>query len=128
MTMRLLELTFTVTCRRHCDMRFIIRCKSLRSNLIGLVAAYCLLATHTALTATNANTSQSLLAVSYGQLPLTFEPNRGQYDSRVQYLARGPGYALFLTPQESVQAFNAKRKDGKYQGGVLRTHLLGARE
>jgi hypothetical protein len=31
-------------------------------------------------------------------LPLRFEPNRGQWDAGVRYLARGPGYGLFLTP------------------------------
>lgn len=30
-------------------------------------------------------------------LPLRFEANRGQLDARVRFLARGPGYALFLT-------------------------------
>jgi len=34
--------------------------------------------------------------------PLTFEPNRGQTDSRVRYLARGRGYTLFLTGAGAV--------------------------
>ena len=38
----------------------------------------------------------------YGQLPLSFEVNRGQTDPRVDLLARGPGYTLFLTPLEAV--------------------------
>ncbi len=42
----------------------------------------------------------SLLA----QSPLAFEPNRGQSDGRVLYLSRNPGYALFLTAQETVVA------------------------
>ncbi|HSD51918.1 MAG TPA: hypothetical protein VLG48_10970, partial [Candidatus Methylomirabilis sp.] len=33
---------------------------------------------------------------AYGKLPLSFEVNRGQTDSQVKYLARGPGYTLFL--------------------------------
>ena len=37
-------------------------------------------------------------------LPLFFEANRGQSDSRVQFLARGSGYTLFLTPTETVFA------------------------
>lgn len=42
------------------------------------------------------------LAQNYGQLPLAFEPNQGQTDPHVQYLARGRGYSLFITGQEAV--------------------------
>src|SRR5580693_4309718 len=41
---------------------------------------------------------------AYGDLPLSFEKNRGQADSPVKYLARGRGYILFLTQQETVLA------------------------
>lgn len=40
-----------------------------------------------------------LLAEATG-LPVSFEPNVGQADARVQYLARGKGYTLFLTATE----------------------------
>ena len=40
----------------------------------------------------------------YGQVPLSFESNQGQTDKSVDFLARGPGYALFLKPTESVFA------------------------
>lgn len=36
------------------------------------------------------------------RLPLQFEANQGQVDEHVTFLARGPGYRLFLTPSESV--------------------------
>jgi hypothetical protein len=36
-----------------------------------------------------------------------FEPNRGQTDSQVQFLARGPGYQLFLTGNEALFAFRS---------------------
>ena len=39
---------------------------------------------------------------SYGKLPLSFEPNQGQTDPAVKFLARGPGYQLFLTATEAV--------------------------
>src|ERR1039458_9510332 len=35
-------------------------------------------------------------------VPLSFEQNQGQADSTVQFLSRGSGYALFLTPGEVV--------------------------
>jgi hypothetical protein len=42
------------------------------------------------------------LQQSYGQLPLSFEANQGQADSQVQFLSRGAGYTLFLTPSAAV--------------------------
>ncbi len=33
----------------------------------------------------------------FGRIPLSFEANQGQTDSQVRFLARGPGYGLFLT-------------------------------
>jgi hypothetical protein len=42
---------------------------------------------------------------NYGKLPLSFEANRGQADSRVKFLARGSGYSLFLTGTETVLSF-----------------------
>ncbi|HXT36563.1 MAG TPA: SBBP repeat-containing protein, partial [Chloroflexota bacterium] len=35
-------------------------------------------------------------------MPLQFEPNRGQTDARVAYLAHGPGYTVYLTASEAV--------------------------
>src|ERR1039457_2727909 len=35
-------------------------------------------------------------------VPLSFEPNQGQAASAVQFLSRGSGYALFLTPDKVV--------------------------
>lgn len=40
----------------------------------------------------------------YGNMELYFEKNQGQSDTRVQYIARGGGYTLFLTNTEAVFA------------------------
>jgi hypothetical protein len=56
-------------------------------------------------------------------LPLSFELNQGQTDSRVKFLSRGNGYALFLTPSEMVLGLS--RPDTKATG-VLRMRLVGA--
>jgi hypothetical protein len=37
------------------------------------------------------------VAKAYGRLPMMFEANRGQTDPRVDFAARGRGYAIFLT-------------------------------
>ena len=39
---------------------------------------------------------------TYAALPMMFEANNGQTDARVKFLARGPGYTLFLTDKEAV--------------------------
>ncbi|HEV2247953.1 MAG TPA: choice-of-anchor D domain-containing protein [Terriglobia bacterium] len=40
-------------------------------------------------------------AVDYLRLPISFEANQGQADSRVKFLARGAGYTLFLKSTEA---------------------------
>src|SRR5688572_21229533 len=60
------------------------------------------------------------LSESYGRLPLHFEANRGQVDTQVRFLARGPGYGLYLTAGEAVLALGAKDRT------VLRMALVGA--
>ncbi len=51
-------------------------------------------------TPTHANSRP--VPASYGHLPLMFEPNQGQTDPRVRFIARGSGYGLFLTDQDAV--------------------------
>src|SRR6186997_1874567 len=64
------------------------------------------------------------------QLPLTFEVNQGQTDDEVDFLARGPGYNIFLTATEAVFALpKASAKSGQRaksaQVPVMRMQLLG---
>jgi hypothetical protein len=44
------------------------------------------------------------IRAAFGRLPMSFEPNQGQSDSRVKFLARGNGYGLYLTSSEAVLA------------------------
>ncbi len=73
-------------------------------------------------------------------MPLRFESNRGQTDSRVQFISRGQGYTLFLTSSEAVltlakqsasqNLLNAK-PDGEQHSAaraVVRLQLLGANQ
>ncbi len=39
---------------------------------------------------------------AFGRLPLSFEVNTGRTDPRVKFLARGPGYAMYLGQSEAV--------------------------
>ena len=59
---------------------------------------------------------------SFGKMPLAFEENQGQTDDQVQFLARGPGYTLFLTGQSAVLSLA-----GPYETGTaLYLNLVGA--
>ncbi len=58
---------------------------------------------------------------AYGQLPLLFETNRGQVDARVNYVARGGGYTVFLRPAEAVL-----RLQTADEAAALRMQLVGA--
>jgi len=53
---------------------------------------------------------------SYGKLPLSFEANEGQTDSRVKFLSRGSGYSLFLTENEAVLALKKPVQMAKGKG------------
>ena len=53
--------------------------------------------------------THALAAVSH--LPLTFEPNVGQTDPRVKFLAHGTGYGLFLMADGTVMTLQGSRRD-----------------
>jgi hypothetical protein len=52
--------------------------------------------------AQNKETSRARLLSDYGKLPLTFEENQGQTDARVKFLARGSGYTVFLSDDQTT--------------------------
>lgn len=69
-------------------------------------------------------TTRANIALSYTKLPLNFELNQGQFDSRVKYLSRGKGYNLFLTPSEAVIALDSTEEVNKQS--VLKMKLVDA--
>jgi len=64
------------------------------------------------------------LSQPYGQVPLVFEPNRGQADPGIKWLARGVGYQLMLTGSELVVALRLPRTAAP---DTIRISLAGAR-
>src|SRR4051812_11674301 len=52
---------------------------------------------------------QHRLRTVYRQVPLSFEPNQGQSAGPAQFLSRGPGYSIFLTPSGAVLALARPR-------------------
>ena len=69
--------------------------------------------------------SPSRVAALYAQLPLTFEINQGQADPRVKYLARGPGYTLWLTADQAVLALRSSPQ-ASTPSPVVRLKLVGS--
>ncbi|HUU12541.1 MAG TPA: choice-of-anchor D domain-containing protein [Terriglobia bacterium] len=67
------------------SLRGLIR-NSLRAATLGILLSPCAL----------------FAAQAYGELPLAFEANRGQWSDQVKFVARGEGYTLFLMPAEAV--------------------------
>ena len=61
---------------------------------------------------------------AYAQLPLIFEPNQGQSDAQVKFLARGAGYGLFLTQDSAV--LSLQHASAELDGAVLRMDLAGS--
>ena len=82
--------------------------------------------------ATDAPTSKGKLVESYGKVPLSFEPNRGQTSPAVQWVARGPEYALFLSGHDAVLELNSITPPAgitdrpKIYSSAVRMNLLGA--
>jgi hypothetical protein len=71
-----------------------------------------------------------LIKDSYGKLPLSFEANRGQTARQVKFLARGPGYTLFLTGDAAVLSLHRQKANAvlrmKLQGANARASVTGA--
>ena len=66
---------------------------------------------------------------AYGKLPLRFEANRGQADRRFDFLSRGAGYDVLLSPTGAVFALKEGRrgKNGaEARRSVVGMKLLGA--
>ncbi|HEY0765425.1 MAG TPA: SBBP repeat-containing protein [Pyrinomonadaceae bacterium] len=78
---------------------------------------------------------------NFGQLPLSFEINKGQLDEVVKFMSHGAGYDLFLTANETVLRVHKPRDqqedklkdlsrtnthENVREGTVLRLKMLGA--
>ena len=56
----------------------------------------------------------------YGKLPLSFEPNVGQTEPRVRFLARGGGMTTFFTDTETVMVLSRNQEQTSVR------HLAGS--
>ena len=62
---------------------------------------------------------------AFGRVPLAFEENVGQTHERIDYVARGPGYGVYLTSGEAILVRGGKARG---QRGVVRMSVVGAGE
>ncbi len=109
---------FTNSRKTHRATRTDLRRPTFRSQL-QVLEERCLLAAG----------GMSRAADAYGQLPLSFEANQGQTDAQVNFLSRGSGYTLFLTPGEAVLALKQPSgvgDQGSEPGDVVRMQIVGA--
>lgn len=63
---------------------------------------------------------------NYNRLPLSFEPNLGQSDPQVKFLAHGQGYGLFLTSTRALLSVSEPAAQSAAQTHLLSLELLGA--
>ncbi len=69
------------------------------------------------------------IRAAFARLPLSFEPNQGQSDGKVQFLARGNGYSLYLTSGEAALDFGGKQSaavEMKLAGANANPQIAGA--
>ena len=62
--------------------------------------------------------------LAFGSIPLGFEPNRGQADAAVDFVARGSGYMVALAPGTAVLGLAGSGEDAG--GAALRMNIVGA--
>ena len=69
--------------------------------------------------------SKATTARTFGSVPLQFEANRGQSDPQVQFISRGGGYSLFLTPTDAVIILSNRKpaESGTREQSPRRLHM-----
>ncbi|MGE3465591.1 MAG: beta strand repeat-containing protein [Pyrinomonadaceae bacterium] len=71
--------------------------------------------------------SKDILQPSIGALPVYFEENRGQFDDKAKYFARGTnGFDLFLTATDAVYVVAQKQQEHKEQAQYSKLDALKA--
>jgi hypothetical protein len=94
----------------------------------GVLACACVIGAVERAGASVEPASPQAVQQAFTALPLAFEANEGQADPRVRFMARAPGYRLFLTPQDAVMVFSrgSPQADGEQDAAVLRMRFDGA--
>jgi Beta-propeller repeat len=70
---------------------------------------------------------KNAISAKLAAVPMRFEPNEGQFDERVLFLGRAPGYNLFLTREGATLGFHAQHAGDVADTSTLRMHVVGGR-
>jgi hypothetical protein len=105
---------------------------ALAAALLALVTAALSSALRSGSPSADRSAAVSQAQDDYGRLPLAFESNRGQFQPRVRYVARGAGYALGLTEQGALLSLRSGHHRGHtvgidFVGGTSSTKLTAER-
>lgn len=93
-------------------------CRSKAARYLGVLAALMVVGANDARAASPGSAMRPPPQATLVGVPLNFEPNVGQADNGVQFVAHGPAYAVSLSPQGATLAGD---------GSALRLHVLGSR-
>jgi hypothetical protein len=74
-------------------------------------------------TAQNVAPFQAQSVAAYGKLPLHFEANRGQIDSKVRFFTHGDGYGLYFTGTDAVLSLHKQSPSSSTD--EVRIHVSG---
>ena len=80
----------------------------------------------TATPAAHATPNAPTSGEAYGKFPMSFEKNAGQSRSGVDFIARGSGYSVFLTPGEAVLALKKQRPPDRTRDPIAKQEEGGA--
>ncbi len=69
---------------------------------------------------------EDAVRANFAKLPLSFEANVGQTDAQVDFLTRGPGYALYLSATEATMVLSPPAEDAAGGGMLSRPCLDGS--
>jgi len=112
---------------------FKISARAIRKAIAGITGLLSMATVLIAQPAAPADPGRAKLIQPYIKLPISFEANQGQTDERVKYLARGAGYALFLTGDgatlllKDAQAART-RDENRGEDAVLTMRFVGANQ
>ncbi len=71
--------------------------------------------------------ARNRLQTAYATLPLAFEPNQGQTDAQVKYMARGNGYKLYLTSSQAIFTLHKQGGDSDVRRMMMDRRIGPAR-
>ena len=102
-----------------------LRLDCLRYGTRVAAAAACL--TLVPMSHVGASPSADVAPMQYQRVQrIAFEPNRGQTDDQVRFLARGNDYTVFLTSTEAVFAPRSRTRAGAAEPEAVRMRLIDA--